>query len=309
MRLDRGEVVGARLAQVLGDPRGRGVHLGHRRVLRVEQAERVALQALALGGRQAIGAFAVVRGQRLDVGGPAGRVADRVERHLDVRQARVPEEPRRELDDLRIDRRTRVADRLDVELPELAVAPGLRPVVAEHRTGLGQLHRLRPGLHPVLDVGADDAGGRLRPERPRLAVLGPRREPEQLLLDDVGDLADPALEDVGLLEQRRLDALVAVARREVGGQPFEARPRRRLGRQEVAGAAWGSEGGHRPSLAAGRVLGHPRRGQPRSPSSPEPTSFAPMTRNRTAITVALFAWSHVFQPSSVCFAPSPPTSM
>ena len=138
-----------------------------------------------------------------------------------------------------------IADRLDVELPELAVAAGLRAVVAEHRAGLGQLHRLRPGLHPVLDVGADDAGGRLRAERPRLALLGPRREPEELLLDDVGDLADAALEDVGQLEQRRLDPAVAVARGEVGGQALEPRPGRGLGRQQVARPARRSEGGHR----------------------------------------------------------------
>ena len=72
-------------------------------------------------------------------------------------------------------------------------------------------------------------GGRLRAERPRLALLGPRREPEQLLLDDVGDLADAALEDRGLLEQRRLDRLVAVALGEVGGDPLEPRERGALG--------------------------------------------------------------------------------
>ena len=44
-------------------------------------------------------------------------------------------EPGRELDDLGVDRGTRIADRLDVELPELPIAPGLRPVVAEHRAG------------------------------------------------------------------------------------------------------------------------------------------------------------------------------
>ena len=67
-------------------------------------------------------------------------------------------------------------------------------------------------------------GRRLRAERPRFALLGPRREPEELLLDDVGDLADAALEDVGLLEHRRLDLAVAVARGEVGGEALEARP-------------------------------------------------------------------------------------
>ena len=106
----------------------------------------------------------------------------------------------------------------------------------------------------MLDVGADDAGGRLGTERPGLAVLGPRREPEELLLDDVGDLADAALEDVGLLEQRRLDPPVAVARGEVGGEPLEARPGRRLGRQQVAGPARGSEGRHRQAgLSRGRA--------------------------------------------------------
>ena len=64
-----------------------------------------------------------------------------------------------------------IADRLDVPLPELAVAAGLRPVVAEHRPEQRQPHRLRPGLHAVLDVGADDARRRLGPERPALALV------------------------------------------------------------------------------------------------------------------------------------------
>ena len=97
----------------------------------------------------------------------------------------------------------------------------------------------------MLDVGARDPGGRLRTERPGLAVLGPRRQPEELLLHDVGDLADPALEDVGQLEHRGLDPAVAVARGEIGGETLEARPGRGLGRQQVAGPARGSEGRHR----------------------------------------------------------------
>ena len=67
-------------------------------------------------------------------------------------------------------------------------------------------------------------------------------EPEELLLDDVGDLADAALEDRDLLEQRRLDAPVAVAGRKVGGQALE-RGVRRVGRQ-IARAARCAEGGH-----------------------------------------------------------------
>src|SRR5262249_8274641 len=146
----------------------------------------------------------------------------------------------------RVDGWAGIADRFDVELPELAVAAGLRPVVSEHPAGERQLYGLRPGLHPVLDVRSGDPRGRLRPQRPRLAVLGRRGEPEQLLLDDVGHLADAALEDRGLLEQWRLDRAVAVARSKVRGDPFQARKRNAIRRKQVAGASRSAEGRHRP---------------------------------------------------------------
>ena len=105
----------------------------------------------------------------------------------------------------------------------------------------------------MLDVRPDDAGRGLGAERPGLSVLRPRSEPEELLLDDVRCVADPALEDRRLLEQRRLDRVVAVAGRETPGDRFEPKHRRPLGRQEVPGAPRGAEGGHRRlSLAAGR---------------------------------------------------------
>ena len=218
---------------------------GHRRVLRVEQPQRVALEAIALGRRQHVGMCPVVVGQRRDVGRAAGRVADRVDEHLDALDAGLRVEPVPELDDLGVDRRSRIPDRLHVELPELAVAPGLRAVVAEHRAGRRELHRLGQRLHPVLDVRPHDPGRRLRAERPRLGLLGPGRDPEQLLLDDVRDLADPALEHRRLLEQRGLDRPVAVAIRQARGDPRQAVEDRALLRQQVSGAPGGAEGGHR----------------------------------------------------------------
>ncbi len=163
--------------------------------------------------------------------------------------------------------RARVADRLDVELPELAVAAGLRPVVAEHRPG----HR---SASPAAARSASRAGrrrARCRPSAPgrsaqRFGLLGPRREPEQLLLDDVGDLADAALEDVGLLEQRGLDPAVAVAAARSPASRSGGSRSGRLGRQQVAGAARGSEG--RPSAressgsASTRIAGEVRRAEP-----------------------------------------------
>ncbi len=156
---------------------------------------------------------------------------------MELRSTSTPARPasrveaRPELDDLGIDGRPRVADGLDVELPELAVAPGLRPVVAEHRPDLVQ-------PSPAAATSACRAGRR-RARCPRSAPVGApsappssvaRRDPEQLLLDDVGDLADAALEDGRLLEQRRLDGLVAVARGQVRAEPLEAVQSRALGR-------------------------------------------------------------------------------
>jgi hypothetical protein len=96
----------------------------------------------------------------------------------------------------------------------------------------------------MLDVGAHDAGRRFGAEGPRLGLVGPRGDPEQLLLDDVGDLADAPLEDRRLLEHRGLDAPVPIARREVGGEALQTRPAWRLGRQQVTGAARRAEVGH-----------------------------------------------------------------
>jgi hypothetical protein len=97
----------------------------------------------------------------------------------------------------------------------------------------------------VLDEGADDARRRLRTERPRLGFLGPGHDPEQLLLDDVGHVADAAFEYLGLLDERRLDLAVAVPSSEVGGRPLEARPGGPFGGQDVAGPAWRLEARHR----------------------------------------------------------------
>jgi hypothetical protein len=100
----------------------------------------------------------------------------------------------------------------------------------------------------VLDIGPDDPGGRLGTERPLLALLRARGEPEELLLDDVGDLADPPFEDRGLLEQRRLDRLVTVALGQVGGDAPEPEEARRVLGEQVARAAGGSIAGHRGTV-------------------------------------------------------------
>ena len=211
MRSDCPEVLCARRAEAVDDAWRPGLQRGERRILRIEEPQRVRLESPAFEIGQLRRVRAEVRRQLRHVRRPALGVADRVEQQQDVIEAGLAVETRAELDELRVDRRTRVADGLHVPLPELAVATGLGAVVAEHRPDQGDLHRLRPGVHPVLDVAADDARGRLGPEGPDLTLLATWDEAEELLLDDVRHLADAPLEHRRLLEQRRLHLAVAVA--------------------------------------------------------------------------------------------------
>ena len=114
-----------------------------------------------------------------------------------------------QLDRLGVGERRVGADRLGAELVELAVAARLRALVAEERPEVGELHRLRQLLHAVLDVGAADRRRALGPQgeaAPALVLEG-----EHLLADDVGGVADAALEQLGVLEAGRGDRLVAGA--------------------------------------------------------------------------------------------------
>ena len=92
----------------------------------------------------------------LEVGRPARRVADRVELEVVLRDPEPTEESVVELDHLGVAGGVVRADRLEVELPELAEAALLRPAVAVE--GLDRVELLRLGLavQAVLEVGADD---------------------------------------------------------------------------------------------------------------------------------------------------------
>ena len=101
----------------------------------------------------------------LDVGGTAVGVADRVELEHVVGHADATQELGVELDHLGVDRRIVGADRLDRELPVLAVTAALRTVIPPHWSERVELLRLRLPMKPVLDVGAADGRRRFRPER------------------------------------------------------------------------------------------------------------------------------------------------
>ncbi len=105
----------------------------------------------------------------------------------------------------------------------------------------------------MLDVGAADAGRGLRPQGPALTLglAASGLDPEELLLDDIGDFAHAAFVHGRALEHRCLDGGVAVAHGQVAGGVLEAQEDGALGGQQIAGAPGGLELGHRPLESSG----------------------------------------------------------
>ncbi len=68
-------------------------------------------------------------------------------------QAEGVERVDREDDALGVDRRVFGAERLDADLGEVPVTPGLRPLVAVVGAGVPELHRQLTGVQPVLERG------------------------------------------------------------------------------------------------------------------------------------------------------------
>ncbi len=101
------------------------------------------------------------------------------------------------------------AQYLGVELAVLPQPPGLGALAAEAGTDGVELHRLRPTAHAVLDVGAHEAGGELRPQSDAGAIVF--FDGVHLFLHKkVGAFARTADEQVGGLQDRRVDTLEAV---------------------------------------------------------------------------------------------------
>ena len=141
-----------------------------------------------------------------------------------AREAGVPSELTRSLVRLKPRRRNSLADSrmisastsgpseaecFRIDLMKLTVASRLRPLAPEHRP-----HAPDPqasvAQHAVGDDRADDAGGRLGTQSDLILAL--IDEAEHLLLDDVGEVADRALEQLRLLDHGNPEFLVPIGR-------------------------------------------------------------------------------------------------
>ena len=74
-----------------------------------------------------------------------------VEPHLEPGESEHPVDGKAEVDDLCVDSRPGMTDRLGAELMELPVPPRLRPVVPEHRPLIPEFRDAARPVEPVLD--------------------------------------------------------------------------------------------------------------------------------------------------------------
>ena len=138
------------------------------------------------------------------------------------------------------------------DLPELAVAAALGTLAAELGADVEELAEGARGLHLVLDVGADDAGGVFRAEGEGLGLFalgaGAVVPTVHLFRDDVGLFADAADKEFGGLEDGGADLTEAVAGEDGTGGSFNAIPEFGFRREKVASAADRFDDRHIPSV-------------------------------------------------------------
>ena len=184
-----------------------GRRVGDRRACRPRPSNRgcaaVALEPLAAVLGELVAMLVEIVDERLAIGSAALDVAERVElERRSARGCRARRGCRRRARSLR--RRpagSRHADKLDVDLVELAEAALLRPLVAEHRPAGEEFERQVLG-EPVGDDGADDAGG-VSPGRS--VISSPPRSVKVYISLVTMSLVSPIgpLEHLGELEDRR----------------------------------------------------------------------------------------------------------
>ena len=215
------------------------------RLLRIEDAQRIAFEPRAALRRQRLAVPGEVGDECRAIGAPALGIAQRIDLERDVGgDAEGLENGEAAGDRLGVGERMGGPDQLDVDLVELPVAAFLRPLVAEHRAGIEHFLRQRLG-EAIGDERAADSGGCLGTQRDAFTrAVG---EGVHLLRHDVGGLAEGAGEDARILEDRRRPLLEAEAFGDAARGLDDVAVAAEVVSDEIAGAADGLHLGHESS--------------------------------------------------------------
>ena len=261
--------------QVLREQRRSLDQRSHRRLLAVQDAQRVAVEASAAVRIQFTLVGAKILLQPLTVAGTRRHGPERVDHQSHPRNPQRAPQPRAQRDQLDVDIRSRKSQGFEVKLIKLPVATLLRPLVPEHRTQAPELVA-RAAQQAVGDCRPGNAGGRLGAQRQ--AVAAEVLEGIHLLFDDIGVFADRALEQLRMLDDGHPHLFVAIGLEHRATNALEMLPGTDFGGQHVIhaahrldllaqggavgadGARWGREAGTslmRPPSSSRKRCGRP----------------------------------------------------
>src|SRR5258708_121093 len=217
----------------------------HVRILAVEYSQRIALQPpFAIFVERGL-VPAEIAGELFAICRARSRRSQRIDQELRAGQSETPQQARGQENDFGVDIRSFESECLRIDLMELAVASRLRPFAPEHRTHAPDA-QAPLAQHSVRNDGADDAGGRLGAQRD--VILALVDEAEHLLLDDIGKVADRALEQLRLLDHGNAEFFVTVTREDLSRDALQVLPGRYLRGQHIVYAAQGLDNlGQEPS--------------------------------------------------------------
>jgi len=125
------------------------------------------------------------------------------------------------------------ANELDADLGKLSVSTALHLFVAEHGPEIAHTQWHRPLAESVFNVGAGDPCRSLRPEGQRSALAVGKRV--HLLADNIRVLSNRTYEQLGRLQQRQPNLLVAEAAENAICDCLDLDPQPGFRRQNVAG--------------------------------------------------------------------------
>ena len=130
---------------------------------------------------------------------------------------------------------------------ELAEATALGLLVPEAINDIADLEGQGIAQEPIFDGGAADAGSAFRAQGDgAVALIG---KGIHLLIDNIGGIAYPTLEQLGVLEGGGADLAVAVQRRRGKQGALDILPAGGFGGEKIIGATGaGGEDGHRVDL-------------------------------------------------------------
>src|SRR5437667_414088 len=230
------EVFTSSIVEIAGEFRRGFYQMLETGILAVERAQRIGVQAAAGVFVQLIQVRFEVLHQIDSVPRPRFGVAYGVDMQFHVGDAELLPQTGEHDDLLGIDIRPGETHSLDVDLMELPISSLLWPLITEHWAAgpnfLGPLVE-----QTMLDCRTYDAGSRFRAQCEAVAVaVG---EGVHLLLDDVGDLADGAAEQLSRLDHGQAHIPIAVAGEQTGDCAIEKNPKFRLLRQDIVHPADG----------------------------------------------------------------------